>query len=110
MPIMFNSLFKKSYEDLNGTTFKQTFESTPGAVLLDVRTPMEYAAGSIPGSVNMDIMGYDFQDDVAKLDKSKTYFIYCRSGNRSGQACAIMSEMGFTTYNLSGGIGAWPFN
>lgn len=110
MPIMFNSLFKKSYEDLNGATFKQKFESTADAVMLDVRTPMEFTSGNIPGAVNLDIMGYDFQNEVAKLDKSKAYFIYCRSGNRSGQACAIMSEMGFTTYNLSGGIGAWPFN
>jgi rhodanese-related sulfurtransferase len=107
---MNHSIFEKGYEDLNGSAFRQNFENTSGAVLLDVRTPMEFNSGNIAGSLNIDIMGFEFQDQVSKLDKNKTYFIYCRSGNRSGQACAIMSEMGFKTFNLIGGIGAWPFN
>ncbi len=101
---------KKAFEDLNGLQFKQKFEQTPNAVLLDVRSQSEYLSGNIPGASNIDIMSYEFQDKIAALDKNKTYFIYCRSGNRSAQACNIMSEMGFKTYNLAGGIGAWPFN
>lgn len=107
---MLNTFFKKAYEDLNGTAFKETFENTTGAVMLDVRTPMEFTSGNIPGARNLDMMGYEFEDELGKLDKSKTYFVYCRSGNRSAQACAIMSEMGLKTYNLAGGISAWPFN
>lgn len=106
---MFQSFIKKSYEDLNGMTFKQNFQNTSNAVLLDVRTPSEFNSQNIPGAINIDIMSYEFHDKVAELDKSKTYFIYCRSGNRSGQACHMMSELGFNTYNLVGGIGAWPF-
>jgi rhodanese-related sulfurtransferase len=106
---MFGTFFKKAYEDLNGTQFKHNFENTPGAVLLDVRTPSEFISGTIPNAVNIDIMSDDFQSKIANLDKSKTYFVFCRSGNRSGQACSIMSKLGFKTYNLAGGIGAWPF-
>lgn len=106
---MFNTFFKKAYEDLNGTEFKHVFQNTPDSVILDVRTPSEFNSGNIPGAINIDIMSYEFHDKIAELDKSKTYFIYCRSGNRSGQACNIMSDMGYKTYNLVGGIGAWPF-
>lgn len=42
------------------------------------------------------------------MDKSKDYFIFCRSGNRSAQACGIMAELGFNVYNLKGGVGMWP--
>ncbi len=106
---MFGTFFKKAYEDLNGTQFKQNFENTAGAVLLDVRTPGEFMSGTIPNAVNIDIMSYDFQSKIANLDKDKTYFVFCRSGNRSGQACSVMSDLGLKTYNLAGGIGAWPF-
>lgn len=107
---MFSTLFKKSYEDLNGIDFKRAFESTPKAMLIDVRTPQEFHSGHITGAINMDIMGYDFHSQIAELKNDKTYFIYCRSGNRSGQACSIMADMGLKTFNLSGGIGAWPQN
>jgi len=52
--------------------------------------------------------GQIFLEEVSKLDKSKNYYIYCRSGNRSGQACDIMEQLGFeTTYNLEGGFMQW---
>ncbi|MFN4083815.1 MAG: rhodanese-like domain-containing protein [Bacteroidia bacterium] len=106
---MFGNFFSKSYEDLSGSEFKQVIENTENAVLLDVRTPGEFNGGTIPGAINMDIMSYDFHDKVGSLDKNKTYFVFCRSGNRSGQACSMMSKMGLKSYNLAGGIGAWPF-
>lgn len=107
---MFNSFFAKTYEDLNGTGFKDAINANPDAIIIDVRTASEHNMSHIPNSVNIDIMSYGFHEQIAALDKNKTYFIYCRSGNRSGQACSIMSEMGFKTYNLAGGIGAWPNN
>ncbi|MDX5420555.1 MAG: rhodanese-like domain-containing protein, partial [Hymenobacteraceae bacterium] len=51
-----------------------------------------------------------FQNALGSLDKDKEYFVFCRSGNRSGSACELMSAQGFKCYNLAGGIGAWPNN
>lgn len=101
-------MFQSSYKDLNGAEFKSAFQNSNNAVLLDVRTPLEFQSANIPGAINIDIMSYEFRDKIDALDKTKSYFIYCRSGNRSGQACNMMSEMGFETSNLVGGIGAWP--
>lgn len=105
---MFGSFFTANPADLDGVAFKNTFKTTEGAVLLDVRTPSEYAGGYISGAINIDIMSADFQHRIAELDKDKTYFVYCRSGNRSGQACQYMKAQGFKAFNLVGGIGAWP--
>ncbi len=107
---MFNlfSLGAKSYEDLRGQEFQQKFAGTNGAVLVDVRTAGEFSSGSIKGAKNIDFMSSSFKDQFLKLDKSKEYFLFCRSGNRSGQACSILSKEGYKVYNLAGGIGAWP--
>lgn len=94
--------------DLSGADFKQQLKDTPNAVLLDVRTPGEFKSGNLPKALNIDIMSAGFSTQIEKLDKSKTYFVYCRSGNRSGQACRIMQQAGFEVRNLSGGIGAFP--
>ncbi|TPE46235.1 rhodanese-like domain-containing protein [Pontibacter mangrovi] len=107
---MFN-IFKstpKNYEDLNGESFKAKYTSTPKAKLLDVRTPGEFSAGSIKGAQNIDVTSSQFQSALSKLDKDKEYFVFCRSGNRSGSACKMMADQGYNVYNLAGGIGAWP--
>lgn len=78
------------------------------AVVLDVRTPPEIAAGKIAGALELDYKSPDFRERLAALDTTKTYLVYCRSGNRSGKACAIMAEMGYDTlYNLAGGYLDW---
>lgn len=79
------------------------------SVFLDVRTDDEVAEGYIPNSKHIDIyLGQGFLDQLNTLDKSKNYYVYCRSGNRSGQACAIMNSIGFeNTYNLLGGFNEW---
>ena len=84
-------------------------EQTSESVILDVRTEEEFESGYIKGALNMDIRGGpDFLDSIESLDKSKSYFLYCRSGARSGQACQLMSQMGFSAlYNLDGGVLAW---
>jgi len=94
--------------DLSGEEFKKKFESTPGAVLVDVRTPGEYRSGTIQGARNIDFLSPDFKNDFLKLDKNKSYFLFCRSGNRSGQACRMLAKEGYKVYNLDGGIGEWP--
>jgi rhodanese-related sulfurtransferase len=76
-----------------------------GTVVVDVRTPAEYAAGHIDGAVNIDVEASTFDAEIAKLDKSATYAVYCHSGRRSSLATDAMGTAGFThVYNLSGGI------
>ncbi len=79
------------------------------AVILDVRTDDEVAEGVIANAIHIDFFkGEAFVAEVDALDKNKSYYVYCRSGNRSGQACAIMEELGFdNTYNLEGGTLEW---
>lgn len=84
-------------------------EADENAVILDVRTEDECDEGIIPNAINIDIhKGQDFISEIEKLDKSKNYYIYCRSGARSAKACEIMNELGFdTAYNLLGGMLDW---
>lgn len=80
----------------------------PDTVLLDVRTPAEFAEGHLPGAVNIDIEGADFGQQIMALDQSRNYAVYCRSGNRSKAATTAMQQVGFTRlFDLSGGITAW---
>lgn len=76
--------------------------------VIDVRTPEEFAEGHIDRAELIDFNAAGFRDRIGALDRDGTYFVYCRSGNRSGQATAIMAELGFTrVYDLDGGITAW---
>ncbi len=77
-------------------------------VVIDVRTPEEYAEGHIEKAINLDFYSETFIDELAKLDKDKAYLIYCRSANRSGQALDMMAELGFAeVYNMLGGMVQW---
>lgn len=77
-------------------------------VVLDVRTPKEFAAGHIPGAVNIDFNAPDFEQKVAKLDPNKTYLVHCAGGVRSSKACTKLSSLKFPNlYNLDGGLKAW---
>jgi phage shock protein E len=79
-----------------------------GAVILDVRTPEEFAAGHLPGAININVEASDFDTKVAGLDESAETLVYCRTGNRSGIATDKMVELGFTDMSdLQGGIEAW---
>lgn len=84
-------------------------EDDNNSVVLDVRTQEEIDLGMIPNSIHIDIYkGQGFIYKLEELDKAKSYFVYCRSGARSGQACAIMNQLGFANaYNLVGGINEW---
>ena len=89
-------------------TLIQDNQDNPSFVILDVRTLAEYDQGYVANAINIDFYSATFRDELDALDKEKTYLIYCRSGNRSGQALGIMDELGFKeVYNLSGGISAW---
>lgn len=77
----------------------------PGVVVLDVRTPGEFAAGHVEGAVNFDVEDAGFAAAIAGLDHAATYVVYCHSGRRSGIATSTMADAGFTSlYNLVGGI------
>ena len=79
-----------------------------GFVIIDVRTPQEYADGYIENALNLDFNGKTFRDELDKLDKNKMYLIYCRSGRRSAGALDMMAELGFReVYNMVGGIVQW---
>jgi phage shock protein E len=77
-------------------------------VILDVRTPEEFAEGHIDGAVMIDFYRDDFAAAVAQLDPDVPYVLYCRSGNRSGQTAALMTELGFSAVDdVDGGVIAW---
>lgn len=85
------------------------FEADENAVILDVRTEAECSEGIIPNSINIDIhSGQEFVNAIEALDKTKNYYVYCRSGMRSAKACEIMNQLGFeNAFNLTGGIIEW---
>ena len=77
-------------------------------VVLDVRTPEEFANGRLPGAVNVNIQVPDFQRRLAALDRGKTYLVYCRTGNRSARAIQVMQRLGFQSlYHMTEGILRW---
>ncbi|MBI4327767.1 MAG: rhodanese-like domain-containing protein [Chloroflexi bacterium] len=77
-------------------------------VVLDVRTPKEYAAGHIAGALNIDWNAPDFSQKIAGLGKDKVYLIHCAVGGRSAKACDKMAPLNFQNlYNLEGGFKAW---
>jgi len=79
-----------------------------GVITLDVRTPGEFAEGYIQGARLIDFQSGNFENEIATLDKNATYAVYCRSGNRSGQAVKVMQDAGFTNvFNMNGGVIDW---
>jgi rhodanese-related sulfurtransferase len=95
--------------DLTQENWVSQLEADKNAVILDVRTAEECNEGIIPGAILNDIYkGQGFIYRLDELDKSKNYYVYCKAGGRSAQACNIMNQMGFeNTYNLIGGFMNW---
>ena len=86
----------------------QENQSNPAFVILDVRTPAEYGQGHIAGAQLLDYKSDRFSAGLERLDKTKTYLVYCRTGNRSGRALQLMKSSGFgKIYHLSAGIMDW---
>jgi rhodanese-related sulfurtransferase len=93
--------------DLSVTEFSKKVAEA-GVITLDVRTPGEFMSGFIKGAKNIDFQSGNFETEIAALDKNATYAVYCRSGNRSGQAVKVMHDAGFhNVYNLNGGVIDW---
>lgn len=81
----------------------EEYQTTPGGILLDVRTPQEYREGRIPGSQNLPLQDLSRVEAVVK-NKETPLFVYCRSGARSGQAIRLLQRMGYTNVRNIGGI------
>jgi phage shock protein E len=97
----------KPFKNVNVAEFEQ-LRADKKNVVLDVRTPAEFAAGHIPGAIHIDVNGPDFDKKVAALDKSKVYLVHCAAGVRSAKACTAMNKLDFKSlFNLEGGMKAW---
>ena len=95
--------------NLSETEWVKLHDESEESVIIDVRTDDEFSTGYIEGAVNIDFyMGNQYISEIDKLDKSNSYFIYCKSGARSGQTCELMKQKDFKkVYNLEGGILGW---
>jgi rhodanese-related sulfurtransferase len=83
-------------------------DAPDGLVVLDVRTPEEFAAGHLAGAVNLDFYAAGFAADLAGLDRETPYLLYCRSGNRSAETREMMRDLGFlAVHEIAGGISSW---
>ncbi|WP_022868793.1 rhodanese-like domain-containing protein [Schaalia vaccimaxillae] len=104
---------------MSACTTNSSADSTPGATqsassssmtaeelgtLIDVRTPEEFAQGHLEGAINIDFNSADFQEQITQLDPNGTYTLYCRSGNRAGQALELMKNQGFNQVTNIGGV------
>ncbi len=97
-----------------GVSAEETLElieenaENPDFVILDIRTPYEFKDGHLENAENLDFYADTFKDELGKLDKNKTYLIYCTAGYSSGKSLKIMGKMGFTeVYNMLGGFMSW---
>ncbi len=95
--------------DLSQKEWREQLDGDLNAIILDVRTDEELEEGYIPGAVQMDIQQTsEFMERAKKMDPSKNYYIYCRSGGRSAQACMLFNSLGVkNVYNLMGGMTEW---
>ena len=95
--------------DLDQSSWKKQALTDKKGTILDVRTIEEYKISRIPDSKNIDFYNpQNFMQEIEKLNKDNNYYVYCRTGVRSANSCALMKELGFkNTFNLVGGIVEW---
>lgn len=106
--IFFVAFQTSDFRTLSADEFKSMLASTPQAVLLDLRTDNEIKHGMLEGAQQLDYFEKDFESNLQKLDKTKSYFLYCAVGGRSSEALELMRDKGFKkVYHLKGGIDAW---
>ncbi|TXJ12884.1 rhodanese-like domain-containing protein [Brachyspira aalborgi] len=117
--LFFTSCESKQESNQNEESFKNLtveeviilLDANPDIIVIDVRTPDEIAqTGAIENSINIDFKASDFKEKISALDKDKEYILFCKSGNRSGQASKIMAEMGFSNINNLNNAGYEEFS
>jgi rhodanese-related sulfurtransferase len=95
-------------ETVPALTAAEVIADTPDVVVLDIRTPEELQSGFISGAINIDFYEPDFAAKLDLLAKDTPYVVYCRSGNRSGQAMGVFADLGFSEVTeIDGGIVEW---
>jgi rhodanese-related sulfurtransferase len=96
--------------NVDAKTFSE-LSTTKAGTILDVRTPEEWAEGTLKDAVKIDYQGNNFETEIERLDKNAPVYVYCKRGGRSSSAADILKEKGFTkVYNLDGGITSWQEN
>lgn len=99
----------QQYQKVTASEFQSRLTSTSGAVIIDIRTDEEFASGHLADAINKDFYKRaEFRQYLETLDKDKTYFVYCNSGNRSDSALALFRAADIpNVVEMSGGITAW---
>jgi phage shock protein E len=94
----------KEVPNLEAKEVKQLLDSGKEVVILDVRRPDEFEQGHLKGAANINYQAEDFEQQITQLDTTKTYMLYCATGNRSGKAGQLMAEKNFTHVYNGGGF------
>ena len=97
-----------SIDTLAPQAFIKQAKADTTSIILDVRTPGEYQEEHLAGAQQLDFLNTEaFDAGIKLLDKSHTYYVYCRSGKRSHHACMKMQKLGFKVFDMEGGILNW---
>jgi rhodanese-related sulfurtransferase len=106
--VLFSACAQSSKEKLEVKIFQKELSASPNAVVLDVRSEGEFQGGHLAKALNMNYNAPNFADNMSRLDKSKTYFVYCAAGVRSARAAALMRDAGFkNVLEMKGGLNDW---
>ncbi len=95
-------------EHVDADAAAKRLAATPSVVVLDVRTPDEFAGGHIPGAKNLDFRSPEFASRLEALDRNQTYLVHCAAGGRSKASLATFEKLGFkSVLHLDGGFSGW---
>ncbi len=104
VPMALAALITALVASLGACASSDTIEVGADTVIIDVRTPAEYAQGHLDGALNIDLQSGTFETQIDSLPNDGDYIVYCRSGNRSAQAAQIMAAAGFTNVRDAGAL------
>jgi rhodanese-related sulfurtransferase len=97
-----------AYPEVRAADSPALLRERPELLVIDVRTPREFAGGHLEGALNLDASAPDFEARLRELDPAAAYLVYCRSGNRSSRALPAFRELGFTDVtHMADGLLGW---
>ena len=97
-------VIKQTLKNLSYEEFIEQASLDQNGILLDVRTPKEFAYNHLPGAINVNYLSHTLADELELLQKDKSYYVYCQTGRRSLRVCALLRNSGFKVINLGEGI------
>jgi len=106
---MFETLFKKSYKNITPEDARARLKADKSVILLDVRTPAEYAQIHIKNSKLLPLDQLQSKISTLAKDMDTELIVHCHSGARASSACNLLSKMGYTNVSNLGGIISWPY-